>query len=167
MKHIVDSLNMNMGFARNQVIRIYDILANMSSYSQYCYNVYDSDLFEVLEFKSLIEQDWGKELLSVTTFAHLKQFYQAWQSYRMDDSYRDDEIFVYLDNEWRTILNTNLLPLLNSFEQDFDIKGIEYKSYKTYYSVDSRPTDSQIVERAKHLYDLLLKNKIIKRHYME
>lgn len=167
MKHIIESLNVNIEFARSQVVRIYDLLAKMSFYSQHCYNVYDSDLFEVLEFKSLIEQQWGKQILSLTTFVRLNQFYQSWQSYRDGASYRDDEIFVYLDENWLTIITTNLLPLLDSFEEDFDANGIEYISYKTNYSLDSKPTDSQIIERAKILYDLLLKNKIIKRHYME
>jgi hypothetical protein len=167
LPHIVEELNQNRENASNLLIEIYDALSQMTCYSKYCYNLYDSDLFEVFEFSSLINQKWGQLIITEPTFNKLRQFSDEWLIYRRNAPYGDDEIFVYSDIEWHRIIKNYLLPALESMERDFEKHGIEYTSYKITYDPDARPSDEDILERGRTLYGLLLKHKVIKRYYLD
>ena len=111
------------------------------------------------------------------SFAHINQdnklyflsmFYKEHVfEYRNNFSYSDDEIFIYLDFKWQEIISLYMIPAIISIEDDFTKHKLEYISYKNSYNPKSRPTDEEIVLRAKHLYKLLINNKIYKKHYLD
>lgn len=164
--HIVEELNSNKESAAGQLVEIYSELSLMISYSKYCYNLYDSDLFEVFHFDELVRQEWGVNILSKDSFNLLNNFYIAWKEYRISNLYGDDEIFIYSDNKWHQLVSDYLIPLLINFEVDFDSNNIQYKSYIQFYDPDARPSDEDILERGRTLYKLLIDHGIIKRKYL-
>lgn len=68
LQHVVDELNASRDATITNLLNIYSDLSRKTSYSKYCYNLFDSDLYEVFEYESLLDKKWGLEILSDHTF---------------------------------------------------------------------------------------------------
>lgn len=165
-QYIIDELNNTKESASNILLEIHAELSQITSYTKYCYNLYDSDLYEVFQFESLVNKEWGMDIISHHSFELLVDYFSAWKQYRVDNLYGDDEVFVYSDINWHNLVKKLLIPLLISIEQDFDRNNIQYKSYTESYNPDSRPSDEDILERGRILYKLLLDGRLIHRKYL-
>lgn len=160
MQHIIDELNRSASTRISHLLRIHRNLIELMNFHYYSSMVYDSDLYEVLEFNSLLNYKWGSEVLGTKTIELIKLFNQEWKKYRTLIPQSDDGVFCSLDPGWHKLFKKQLLPALESMEADFDANHIEYNSYKKDYNPDARPGKQDILERGRTLYGLLLKHNV-------
>jgi hypothetical protein len=121
----------------------------------------DSDLFQSLYFKELLNKDWGQSILSKGTYEKGEFFYRRWLEFRLSKPYGDDNVFVYLDDDWLTLLHEYLIPFLKNLEFDFLNHAIDFVSFEKRLDKSKKPSNEDILRNAAHLYRLLMENKII------
>ena len=151
-------------------VNLLEIHQNLSGFLTYCYFSYrmtDSDLFQSLYFKELVNQKWGQLILSKNTFDKGVIFYLKWVDFRLNKPYGDDNVFVYLDKDWLSLLEEYLIPFLKSMEIDFLNHSIEFISYENDYDKTAKPSNEEILKNAAHLYSLLLSHNIIQKENLE
>lgn len=163
----IKELNENREEAIIKLKEVHHELSLLTTFGELHYNVYDSDLYEVNYFNALTKRKWGNKLLSENTFLKLAMFHENWKLYRLHNSYADDPFFVFLDYKWNKIVQVYLIPLLAEIENDFIRNDVGFITYTTIYDPEVKPTAKEIVERVRILYDLLIKHKIIERHYLD
>ena len=156
----------NEDFDKLYLEYIYNLLSYLTYFNNRVYNV-EEDLIEDFNFKGLLNGSWGSTFLHPVTISLLNKFRNKWLEYKRTNNYGSDYLFCYFDKKWNFLINDFLIPALESMEKDFDMKSIKYTSFKSHYKPDARPTDEEIVKRIGQLYDLLIKNNIIKLYYMD
>jgi hypothetical protein len=143
------------------LVEIHENLSGWLTYSYYSYRMSDSDLFQSLYFKELLNKDWGQCILSNGTYEKGDVFYRNWLKYRLKKPYGDDNVFVYLDEDWLTLLHEYLIPFLKNLEFDFLNHAIEFVSFEKRLDKSKKPSNEDILRNAAHLYRLLMENNII------
>jgi len=143
------------------LVEIHENLSGWLTYSYYSYRMSDSDLFQSLYFKELLNKDWGQSILSKGTYEKGEFFYRRWLEFRLSKPYGDDNVFVYLDDDWLTLLHEYLIPFLKNLEFDFLNHAIDFVSFEKRLDKSKKPSNEDILRNAAHLYRLLMENKII------
>ncbi|MFC2185790.1 hypothetical protein ACFCT7_00640 [Fulvivirgaceae bacterium LMO-SS25] len=153
--------------AKVNLLEIHQNLSGFLTYSYFSYRMTDSDLFQSLYFRELVNQKWGQLILSKNTFDKGVGFYLKWVDFRLNKPYGDDNVFVYLDKDWLSLLDKYLIPFLKSMEIDFLNHSIEFISYENDYDKTAKPSNEEILKNAAHLYSLLLSHNIIQKENLE
>lgn len=143
------------------LLEIHENLSGFLTYSYYSYWMSDSDLFQSLYLKELLNQEWGQRILSKDTYVKGGAFYHKWVEFRITKPYGDDNVFVYLDEDWLILLHDYLIPFLRMLESDFVNHAIEFVSFERRLDKSKKPSNEDILKNAAHLYRLLIENKII------
>lgn len=147
------------------LVYIHQCLIHISYFNRNSFAA-EETMIEDFAFLELIDGKWGKEILLAITFKKLKVFRNQWIDYKRKFTYSDNVVFMFYDKNWREIVSKYLIPALEKMEEDFNRHGIEYNNFRAQYDPDSRPNDSDIISAANVLYNLLLKNKIIEKSYL-
>ena len=163
-QRIINQINNEIGEEKRLLLSIYNYLSKIYNNEQMAYTCALDDLYMADNLSALVNKKWGTNILGTHSFGFLIEFEQLWRHYRKTAPHGEDEIFVNIDPAWKKIVQDCLVPLLNSMENDFHEYGIEFISYKEYHDPDARPSDEEILERGRTLYDLLLKHGIIKKN---
>lgn len=166
-KHIIEMINQNIKEEERILLSIYSILIKISSQEPMAYTTALDDLYMDYKFKALIEKKWGSNVLGDSSFEKLTQFEKKWLDYRRENTFGEDEIFVYLDPNWHQIRETYLWPSIDSLKRDFNKNIADSNLDRTTIENKRRPTDAEILERGKILYGMLIKNGIIDKSYID
>lgn len=141
---------------------------NLISLTYFNNNIYASEetLIEDFNFNGLIKNEWLLNVLSSEAIELLKSFREAWLEYKREHSYSGDYVFVFMDDHWHKVIKNYLYPALEKMENEMASMKMDFIPYKTVCNNNVRPTDEQLLERAKKLYSMLIEHKIYSKNYM-
>jgi len=138
-------------------------LSSLVSYKKGNYEVARLDLYLDHFFDELCKGIWGNDLLKSHTIKLFDTFSIAWKRYQIEEPIGEDGVFCFYDPKWNKIIQNCLIPLLDHFEMDLINQNISIESYKKILSQNTRPTDEELLERGRTLYNLLIKHDIIRK----
>lgn len=134
-------------------------LVNLTYYNSNSWAAEES-LIEDWNFYGMLNKEWGTDIIADHTIDKLNKFRKKWIDYKNSVNYAGDTVFMFIDENWKHLVQKYLCPTLESMEADFDANHIEYNSYKKDYNPDARPSKQNILERGRTLYGLLLKHNV-------
>lgn len=161
-QYILNQINSNLEEEKRILLNIYNYLTKIVKQEKMAYSCALADLYMEYKLTPLINKKWGTNILSLRSFKLLEEFENQWENYRKSYPYGEDEIFVLIDPKWHDIVKEKLVPLIESFQHDFEATAMEYFK-EDLNQVIYQPTNQDILQRVSTLYGLLIKHGIIKK----
>jgi len=161
-EHILDQINSNIEEEKRILLDIYNYLTKIVKQEQMAYSCALEDLYMEYKLAALVNKSWGTNILGLQSFNLLAEFENEWKNYRKSYPYGEDEIFVLIDPAWHDIVKEKLVPLIESFQRDFEAADMDYFK-DDLNEVIYQPTNQDILQRASTLYNLLIRHGIMNK----
>ncbi|MCO6475512.1 MAG: hypothetical protein J5I94_02770 [Phaeodactylibacter sp.] len=161
-QYILNQINSNLEEEKRILLNIYDYLIKIVKQEKMAYSCALEDLYMEYKLTPLINEKWGANILSSRSFKLLEEFENQWRNYRKSYPYGEDEIFVLIDPTWHSIVKEKLVPLIESFQRDFETTDMDY--FKGDLSeVVYQPTNQDVLQRVSTLYNLLINHGVMNK----
>lgn len=117
--------------------------------------MYCSLLDSIFNEYSYFKESSLTPVFSKSTLDTFRLFVSSLEAYLNSRLYSRDQVFVYIDPEWHTLLKEKLIPSLLLMEKDFISNNIDFVSFNKSDDAGKMPSNLDILERVSFLYELL------------